>query len=85
MERTSFIKLSRCWRRDLVFSYFYYKVFLPEEAIVIHLIICQGRYHLVNTQFGRHNLVIVNVHFEPELTLRQLRGRLHLIHPHWPP
>ena len=26
----------------------------------------------------------VNVHFEPELTLRQLRHRLHLIHPRWP-
>ena len=23
-------------------------------------------------------------YFEPELTLTQLRGRLHLIHPHWP-
>ena len=37
----------------------------------------------VSIQSGRHNLVIVNVHSEPELTLRQLRGRLHLIHPHW--
>ena len=35
-----------------------------------HLITCQGRDHLVNIQSGRHNLVIVNVHFEPELTLR---------------
>ena len=49
-----------------------------------HLVTCHGRDHLVNIQFGRHNLVIVNVHFEPELTLRQLRRRLHLIHPHWP-
>ena len=49
-----------------------------------HLVTCQGRDHLVNIQSGRHNLVIVNVHFEPELTLRQLRGRLGLIHPHWP-
>ena len=48
-----------------------------------HLITCQGRDHLVNIQSGRHNLVIVNVHFEPELTL-QLLGRLHLFHPHWP-
>ena len=40
---------------------------------------------LVSVQSGRHNLVIINVHFEPELTLRQLRGRLrHIIHPHWP-
>ena len=57
---------------------------LPEEAIVTHLMTCQGCDHLVNIESGRHNLAIVNVHFEPELTLRQLRGRLHLIHPHWP-
>ena len=57
---------------------------LPEEAIVTYLVTCQGRDHLVNIQSGRHNLVIVNVHFEPELTLRQLRCRLRLIHPHWP-
>ena len=57
---------------------------LPEEAVVTLLILCQGRDHIVNIQSGRHNLVIVNVHFEPELILRQLRGRLHLIHPHWP-
>ena len=44
---------------------------LLEEAIVTHLVTC-------------HGLVIANVHFEPELTLRQLRGRLRLIHPHWP-
>ena len=61
-----------CIHRDL----------LPEEAIVTHLITCQGRDHLVNIQSGRHNLV--NVHFEPELALRQLRGRLRLIHPQWP-
>ena len=28
--------------------------------------------------------MVVNVHFEPELTLRSLRGRLRLITPHWP-
>ena len=38
----------------------------------------------MNVQSERHNFVIVNVHFEPELTLRHLRGSLHLIHPHWP-
>ena len=56
---------------------------LPDEAIVTNLVTCHGRDHLVNIQSGRHNLVIVNVHFEPELTL-QLRRKLHLIHPHWP-
>ena len=63
-----------CIHRDL----------LPEEAIVTYVITCQGRDHLVNIRSGRHNLVIVNVHFEPELTLRQLRGRLRLIQAHWP-
>ena len=63
-----------CIHRDL----------LPEEAIVPHLITCQGRDHIVNIQSGRQSLVIVNVHFEPELTLRHLRGRLRLIIPRWP-
>ena len=48
------------------------------------MITCQGRDHIVNVQSGRKNLVIVNVHFEPELTLRRLRERLRLITPHWP-
>ena len=56
---------------------------LPEEALVTHLVTCHCRDHLVSIQTGRHNLVIVNVHFEPELTLRQLCGRLRLIHSHW--
>ena len=59
-----------CIHRDL----------LPEEVIVTHMITCPGRDHLVNIQSGRHNLAVVNVHFEPELALRQLRGS----HPHWP-
>ena len=42
-----------CIHRDLV----------PEEAIVTHLITCQGRDHLVNIQSGRHNFVFVNVYF----------------------
>ena len=63
-----------CIHRDL----------LLEDAIASHVITCPGRDHLVNIRSGRHNLVIVNIHFEPELTLRQLRGRLRLIHPHWP-
>ena len=92
MERTSISRLFRCWLRDFVFWYFFlynenaggpavciHRDLLPEEAIVTHLITCQGRDHLVNLQSGRHNLVNVNVHFEPELSLRQLRDRLHLI------
>ena len=61
-----------------------HKDILPEEAIVTHLIACQGRDHIVNMQSGRRSLVIVNVHFEPELTLRRLRERLRLFTPHWP-
>ena len=57
---------------------------VPEEAIVTHMITCQGRDHIVSIQSGRQSLAIVNVHFEPELTLRRLRERLRLINPHWP-
>ena len=86
MQRTSFFKLTFrpdnenaggsaiCIHRDL----------LPEDAIVTHVVTCQGRDHLVNIRSGRHNLVNVNVHFQPELTLRQLRGRLSIIHGHRP-
>ena len=95
MVRTSISRLFMCWLHDLFFLYFLesenaggsaicvHRDILPEEAIVTHVITCQGPDHLVKIQSERHNLVIVNVHFEPELTLRQLRGRLHLIHPHW--
>ena len=63
-----------CIHRDL----------LPEEALVTHSSTCHGCDHLVDIQSVRHSLVIVNVHFELYLTLRQLRGRLGLIYPHWP-
>ena len=46
-----------------------HKDILPKDAIVIHMITCQGRDHVVNMQSGRQSLVILNVHFEPELTL----------------
>ena len=57
---------------------------LRDDALVTHVVTCQGRDHLVTIRSERHNLVNVNVHFEPELSLRHLRGRLSLIHPHWP-
>ena len=57
---------------------------LPDEVIVTHSVNCHGRDHIVNIRSQRHSLGIVNVHFEPELTSRQFRGRLGLIHPHWP-
>ena len=98
MEETSISRLSRCWLRGFVFfatfflgnenaggsSICIHRDLLPEEAIVTHLITCQGRDHTVNIQSGRQSLVIVNVQFEPELFLRQFRERLHLIKPHWP-
>ena len=61
-----------------------HKDLLPEDAIVTHLITCQGGDHIENVQSEQKNLVIVNVHFEPELTLRRLCERLRLISPHWP-
>ena len=57
---------------------------LPDGAVVTHVITCQGRDHIVTIYSGGSILVIVNVHFEPDLTLRSLRERLFLITPHWP-
>ena len=62
-----------------------HKDLLPEGAIVTHVVTCQSRDHIVNTQSSARNLVVVNIHFEPNLTLRNLRERLRLITPHWPP
>ena len=61
-----------------------HKNFLPGGAIVTHLITCQGGDHLVTIHSGGSVLVVVNVHFEPDLTLRSLRERLRLITAHWP-
>ena len=58
---------------------------LSEDAIVTHMVTCQGFDHLVNIRSGQHSFFIVNVHFEHEFTLTQLRGSMGLIHPHWPP
>ena len=63
-----------CIREDL----------LPDDAVVTHVITCQGRDHIVNVRSGYRSIVVVNVHSEPELTLRSLRERLRLITPHWP-
>ena len=73
------LKLFRCWLRDfgslgILFLktqtredqlFVFTRDLLPEEAIVTNLATCQGRDHFVNTQSGKHNFVIVNVHFEP--------------------
>ena len=52
--------------------------------MVTHVVSCQGRDHIVSKRSGDRNLVVVNVHFEPDLTLRNLHERLRLITPHWP-
>ena len=61
-----------------------HKDLLSGDAVVTHVITCEGRDHIVNVRSRCRNLVVVNVHLEPELTLRILRERLHLITPHWP-
>ena len=57
---------------------------LPDHASVTHDITCQGRDHIVRIQSGESVLVIINVHFEPDLILRNLRERLRRIPFHWP-
>ena len=48
------------------------------------MVTCQGRDHIVSIRSGGRNLVVVNVHFEPDLTLRSLRERQRLITPYRP-
>ena len=52
-ENQNAIRSAVCIHKDLV----------PEEAIVTHLVTCQGRDHIVHIQSGKQSLVIVNVHF----------------------
>ena len=53
-----------------------HKNLLPDDAVVIHVVTCQGCDHIVNVRSGCQSLIVVNVHFEPELNLRSLRERL---------
>ena len=53
-------------------------------AIVTHVTTCQGRDHIVTIRSGDCVLVAVNVHFEPDQELRDLRERLRLISLHGP-
>ena len=57
---------------------------MPDGAIVTHVITCQDRDHIVTIHSGGSVLVIVNVHFEPDPTLKSLREQLRLVTPHWP-
>ena len=98
MERTSFFKLLRRWLRNFDYLVFFFMITKMREdrlsastedfclkKLLWHIwFLVKAVITLWNIQSGRHSLVIVSVHFEPELTLRQLRGRLGLIHPHWP-
>ena len=61
-----------------------HKNLFPGGAVISHVITCQGRDHIVSIHSGDSILVIVDVHFEPDLTLRSLRERLRLIFPHRP-
>ena len=63
---------------------FIHKNLMPDGAIVNHMTTCQGRDHIVTITSGGSVLVIVNVHFEPDLVLRYLRERQHRISLHWP-
>ena len=60
------------------------KNLLPDGAIGTHVTTCQGRDHIVTIRSGEGVLVVVNVHFEPDQALRNLRGRLRRISLHWP-
>ena len=57
---------------------------LPDGATVTHVTTCQGRDHSLTKRSGESVLVVVNVHFEPDLVLGDLRARLRHISLHWP-
>ena len=59
-----------------------HKDLLPDD-VVTQVNTCQGRDHIVNVRSGCQSLIVVDVHFEPDLTLRSLSERLRLITPHW--
>ena len=61
-----------------------HKDILLDEALVTHTVTCQGRDHIVSIRSGCRSLVVVDVHFEPELTLKSQSERLRLITHHWP-
>ena len=47
----------------------------PDYAIVTHEITSQLRGHIVKIRHGESVLVVIYVHFEPDLILRDLRER----------
>ena len=52
---------------------------LPDHAVVTHGITCQGPHHIVGIHSGESVSAVINVHFEPDLILRDLREKLHRI------
>ena len=52
---------------------FIHKNILPDHATVSHEITCQGRDHMVTMRSDEGVLVVVSVHFEPDLVSRDLR------------
>ena len=68
MKRTNVFRLLKYWLRDFGrgSAICIHRDLRPEEPTVTHLVTCHGRYHFVNIQSRRNNLVIVNVHFEPD-------------------
>ena len=58
------------------------KNLLPDSAIITHVATCQGRDHIVIIRSGESVVVIVNVRFERDLLLGDLRERLRRISPH---
>ena len=84
LTTTTYYVSRRCMERTSGSALCIDKDILPEDAIVTHMVTCQGCDHIMNVQSGRQSLVIVNVHFDSELTMRQLCERLRLINPHWP-
>ena len=61
---------------------FIHENLLPDGAVVNHVTTCQGRDHIVTIRSGEGVLVIVNVHFEPDLEIRDVRERLRRISLH---
>ena len=94
-EETSISRLFRCWLRDLGFlvpSFLETKM-QGDRSYASTRIFCLRMllWHTWSlakavTILWAYSLALdfVNVHFEPEVPLRRLRGSLRLITPHWP-
>ena len=50
-----------------------HKDLLPDDAVVTHVVACQGRDHILNVRSGCLSPVVVNLHFEPDITLKRIK------------